>query len=160
MYTCQTNMKIYIRPQVVGEYSYVHTDVPTEEILESITALLNRRFEEPDTHGWVVTAITKLVSQLGHLPESVYSHSWLSISPPPIQTYNRWAISCGYCITRVCYKHQQRQVLRVLIFIKPQKYLRYLYDIAILARQYLRLHLGNYEVLRVCMQIELCEMFV
>lgn len=60
-------------PQVVGEYSYVHTDVPTEEILESITALLNRRFEESDTHGWVVTAITKLVSQLGHLPESVQS---------------------------------------------------------------------------------------
>ena len=42
-----------------------------EEILEKVTLLLGRRFEESDTHGWVVTAITKLVSQLGHMPESV-----------------------------------------------------------------------------------------
>ena len=42
-----------------------------EEILEKVTLLLGRRFEESDTHSWVVTAITKLVSQLGHMPESV-----------------------------------------------------------------------------------------
>ena len=57
--------------QVVGEYSYVQSDMETEDILERITSLLNHRFEENDTHGWVVTAITKLVSQIGHLPDSV-----------------------------------------------------------------------------------------
>ena len=58
-------------PQVVGEYAYVKEDMDTEEILEKVTLLLGRRFEEADTHGWVITAITKLVSQLGHMPESV-----------------------------------------------------------------------------------------
>jgi hypothetical protein len=55
----------------VGEYAYVKEDMDIEEILEKVTLLLGRRFEESDTHGWVVTAITKLVSQLGHMPESV-----------------------------------------------------------------------------------------
>ena len=59
--------------QVVGEYAYVQEDLDTADVLEKITALINRRFEEPDTHGWVVTAITKLVSHLGHMPESVQS---------------------------------------------------------------------------------------
>ncbi len=57
--------------QVVGEYSYVQSDLETEDIVERITSLLNRRFEESDTHCWVVTAITKLVSQLGYLPDGV-----------------------------------------------------------------------------------------
>ena len=57
--------------QVVGEYAYVKEDMDIEEILEKVTLLLGRRFEETDTHGWVITAITKLVSQLGHMPESV-----------------------------------------------------------------------------------------
>ena len=57
--------------QVVGEYAYVKEDMDIEEILEKVTLLLGHRFEESDTHGWVVTAITKLVSQLGHMPESV-----------------------------------------------------------------------------------------
>ena len=55
----------------MGEYAYVKEDMDIEEILEKVTLLLGRRFEESDTHGWVVTAITKLVSQLGHMPESV-----------------------------------------------------------------------------------------
>ena len=57
--------------QVVGEYAYVKEDMDIEEILEKVTLLLGRRFEEADTHGWVVTALTKLVSQFGHMPESV-----------------------------------------------------------------------------------------
>ena len=44
-----------------------------EAILEKVTALLGSRFSEADTYGWVVTAVTKLVSQLGHMPESVQS---------------------------------------------------------------------------------------
>ena len=60
--------------QVVGEYAYLLEDVDTEVILEKVTTLLGARFEEEETCGWVVSAITKLVSQLGHLPESVQSH--------------------------------------------------------------------------------------
>ena len=48
-------------------------DMELEEILENITLLLHRRFEDPDTHGWVITAITKLVSQLGYMPDPVQS---------------------------------------------------------------------------------------
>lgn len=61
-------------PQVVGEYAYLLEDSDTEVILEKVTALLGSRFEEADTCGWVVSAVTKLVSQLGHLPENVQSH--------------------------------------------------------------------------------------
>lgn len=59
--------------QVVGEYAYLLEELEMEEILESVTELLNRRFEDTDTHGWAISAITKLVSQLGHLPDSVQS---------------------------------------------------------------------------------------
>lgn len=58
---------------VVGEYAYVLEDTESEEVLEKVTQLLQRRLEETDTHCWVVTAITKLVAQLGHMPESVQS---------------------------------------------------------------------------------------
>lgn len=60
--------------QVIGEYAYLVEDTDTESILEKVTSLLGSRFNESDTRGWVVTAITKLVSQLGYLPESVQSH--------------------------------------------------------------------------------------
>ena len=59
--------------QVVGEYGYLAEEVGMEAILEKVTALLGSRFSEADTYGWVVTAVTKLVSQLGHMPESVQS---------------------------------------------------------------------------------------
>ena len=59
--------------QVVGEYAYVSEEVETEEILERVTSLLNRKFEDPDTHGWVVAMVTKLVSQLGYMPDEVQS---------------------------------------------------------------------------------------
>lgn len=48
-------------------------EVETESILERVTSLFNRRFEDPDTHGWVVAAVTKLVSQLGYMPDGVQS---------------------------------------------------------------------------------------
>ena len=60
--------------QVVGEYGYLMEDMGTEAVLEKVTTLLEARFEEEDTCGWVVTAITKLVAQLGHMPETVQSH--------------------------------------------------------------------------------------
>ena len=58
----------------MGEYAYLLEDIDTEVVLEKVTALLGSKFEEPDTCGWVVAAVTKLVSQLGHLPENVQSH--------------------------------------------------------------------------------------
>ena len=71
VYTIVNDVIITSCLQVVGEYAYVKEDMDIEEILEKVTLLLGRRFEEPDTHGWVITAITKLISQLGHMPESV-----------------------------------------------------------------------------------------
>ena len=65
--------RVHVYFQVVGEYAYVKPDVETEEVLEKVTLLLGSKFEDPDTHGWVVTAVTKLVSQLGYMPDSVQS---------------------------------------------------------------------------------------
>ena len=81
---------------MVGEYAYVMTDVDREDILEKVTGLLNRRYEEADTHGWVVTAITKLVSQIGHLPESVQSQLalYLTSTDTDIQQVRRVSL-CG-----------------------------------------------------------------
>ncbi len=60
--------------QVVGEYAYLLEDMDTEAVIEKVTTLLGSKFEEAETCGWVVSALTKLVSQLGHLPDSVQSH--------------------------------------------------------------------------------------
>ena len=59
---------------MLGEYGYLMEEVGVETILEKVTTLLEVRFEEEDTCGWVVTTITKLVAQLGHMPEIVQSH--------------------------------------------------------------------------------------
>ena len=58
---------------MVGEYAYVLEDTESEDVVEKVTQLLHRKFEEPDTHCWVVSAITKLVAQLGHMPDTVQS---------------------------------------------------------------------------------------
>jgi len=60
--------------QVVGEYAYLLEDMGVEEVIEKVTCLLGMKFKEAETCGWVVSALTKLVSQLGRLPESVQSH--------------------------------------------------------------------------------------
>ena len=67
-------MWMCVHVQVVGEYSYLLEDTGAEEVIEKVTRLLGMKFEEAETSGWVVSALTKLVSQLGHLPESVQSH--------------------------------------------------------------------------------------
>ena len=59
--------------QVVGEYSYVLEDTDTEEILEKITSLLMRTFEDRTTTNWVVSSVTKLVARLGSMPDNVQS---------------------------------------------------------------------------------------
>ena len=59
--------------QVVGEYSYVLEDIDTENILEKVTSLLTRRFEDKTTSHWVICCITKLVARLGSMPDSVQS---------------------------------------------------------------------------------------
>ena len=45
----------------------------TEEILEKITVLLTWRFEDKTTHSWVISSVTKLVTRLGSMPDSVQS---------------------------------------------------------------------------------------
>ncbi|XP_065884904.1 uncharacterized protein [Dysidea avara] len=59
---------------VVGEYAYLCEDVSSEEILKKITSLLNRKFDDKDTPTWVITAITKLVSQMGNFADEAQSH--------------------------------------------------------------------------------------
>ena len=58
---------------MVGEYSYVLDDTDTEDILEKITSLLTRRFDEKATSSWVISSVTKLVARLGSMPDSVQS---------------------------------------------------------------------------------------
>ena len=58
---------------MVGEYSYVLEDTDTEEILEKITSLLTRTFEDRSATNWVVSSVTKLVARLGSMPDVVQS---------------------------------------------------------------------------------------
>ena len=48
-------------------------DADTEGILEQVTSLLTRRFEDKTTSSWVVSSVTKLVARLGSMPDSVQS---------------------------------------------------------------------------------------
>ncbi|XP_067037313.1 AP-4 complex subunit epsilon-1-like isoform X2 [Acropora muricata] len=50
---------------VLGEYSYTASEYEPEVILEELITLLERKFEDPGTKAWVVSAIGKLMSQMG-----------------------------------------------------------------------------------------------
>lgn len=52
---------------VLGEYSYTASEYEPRVILEQLFSLLERKFEDPSTKGWIVTAIGKLASQIGQL---------------------------------------------------------------------------------------------
>ena len=86
---------------MVGEYSYVLDDTDTEDILEKITSLLTRRFDEKATSSWVISSVTKLVARLGSMPDSVQSQIaiYLASTDTDIQQviyYN--GIVLYYCI--------------------------------------------------------------
>ena len=97
-----TPLTLLPSPQVVGEYAYVLEDTESEEVLEKVTQLLQRRLEETDTHCWVVTAITKLVAQLGHMPESVQSQIaiYLVSTNTDVQEVCMWGWGRGVCAWR------------------------------------------------------------
>lgn len=65
---------------MVSEYNYVLEDMDLEELLEKVTSLLHRKFQDATTYSWVVSAITKLVSQLGHMSDIVHSQLILHLS--------------------------------------------------------------------------------
>ncbi|XP_015753041.1 PREDICTED: AP-4 complex subunit epsilon-1-like [Acropora digitifera] len=50
---------------VLGEYSYTASEYEPEVILEELITLLERKFEDPGTKAWVLSAIGKLMSQMG-----------------------------------------------------------------------------------------------
>ncbi|XP_068743856.1 uncharacterized protein [Montipora capricornis] len=52
---------------VLGEYSYTASEYEPEFILDELTNLLEGKFEDPSTKGWVLSAIGKLTSQMGQL---------------------------------------------------------------------------------------------
>lgn len=51
-----------------------------EELLEKMTSLLHRKFQDPTTYSWVVSAITKMVAQLGRMSDIVHSQLILHLS--------------------------------------------------------------------------------
>ncbi|KAL5469365.1 hypothetical protein EMCRGX_G030615 [Ephydatia muelleri] len=66
---------------VVSEYNYVlEGEVDLEELLEKMTSLLHRKFQDPTTYSWVVSAITKMVAQLGRMSDIVHSQLILHLS--------------------------------------------------------------------------------
>ncbi|XP_078360431.1 uncharacterized protein LOC144644775 isoform X2 [Oculina patagonica] len=52
---------------VLGEYSYTASEYEPQFILEQLFSLLERKFEDPSTKGWIITAVGKLTSQIGQL---------------------------------------------------------------------------------------------
>eukprot|EP00040_Diaphanoeca_grandis_P011727 m.60127 g.60127 ORF g.60127 m.60127 type:complete len:1231 (-) comp22804_c1_seq1:183-3875(-) len=57
---------------VVGEYAYLAKDYDQEVVLEEVAALLDRPVEDKVcTYSWVVSALTKLITQTGLYPDSV-----------------------------------------------------------------------------------------
>ena len=91
---------------MVSEYSYVLGDeVDLEELLEKMTSLLHRKFQDPATYSWVVSAITKMVVQLGRMSDIVHSQLILHLSSTHIDIQQVWCPShfyeCGH-ITWVC----------------------------------------------------------
>ena len=56
---------------VLGEYGYLCTDTPLDSITERLCDTVERQFSNPSTRCWVVSALCKLVAQMGELPEQV-----------------------------------------------------------------------------------------
>ena len=56
---------------VIGEYGYLCTDASPLDIVERLCDAVERQFSQPGTRCWVVSALCKLVAQLGKLPEQV-----------------------------------------------------------------------------------------
>ena len=51
-----------------------------EDIIEKITGLMNNEYEDPQTRSCVINAITRLVAQLGYLPDYVHSQVALNLT--------------------------------------------------------------------------------
>lgn len=56
---------------MLGEYSYLTPDHTLEEILLLLADTLERPHIGVETKGWIITAITKLIGQLGAYPTQV-----------------------------------------------------------------------------------------
>ena len=74
-------------------------DADTEGILEQVTSLLTRRFEDKTTSSWVVSSVTKLVARLGSMPDSVQSQVavYLASTDTDIQQVYRVCV-CVQCV--------------------------------------------------------------
>lgn len=57
---------------VLGEYGYLIEDgVELEDVADKLADAADRQFSHDSTRCWVVTALTKLVAQMGSMPETV-----------------------------------------------------------------------------------------
>eukprot|EP00002_Diphylleia_rotans_P013246 TRINITY_DN2580_c0_g1_i14.p1 TRINITY_DN2580_c0_g1~~TRINITY_DN2580_c0_g1_i14.p1 ORF type:complete len:1005 (-),score=216.92 TRINITY_DN2580_c0_g1_i14:162-3176(-) len=56
---------------VVGEYGYLSESHTLESIIDQMCDLADRHYESTETRGWIISALAKLVSQLGSCPSHV-----------------------------------------------------------------------------------------
>ncbi|XP_065178615.1 AP-4 complex subunit epsilon-1-like [Sycon ciliatum] len=68
------NILVKIMCWVLGEYSYLSEDYSAKDVLTALCKLLDRQYESnAETHGWIVSAISKIVSQQNQLPGEVWA---------------------------------------------------------------------------------------
>lgn len=58
---------VWIICWVLGEYSYTAPDYEPAFVLEQLFSLMERKFEDPSTKAWIVTAVGKLTSRIGQM---------------------------------------------------------------------------------------------
>ena len=108
---------------MVGEYSYVLEDTDTEEVLEKITRLLMRTFEDKTTTNWVVSSVTKLVARLGSMPDNVQSQVavYLASTDTDVQQVGNMFIDLTtgrVIVSLLCYNYKS-WVCIVDLFVLP-----------------------------------------
>lgn len=53
----------------MGEYGYLSDEFGLEALLETLCDVIDRQFTDEDTRCWLMSAITKLVAQMGAVPD-------------------------------------------------------------------------------------------
>lgn len=78
---------------VLGEYGYLIGDgVELEDVADQLADAVDRQFSHEATRCWVVVALTKLVAQMGRMPETV------------AEVASKYRNSCNVLLAKYCYE--------------------------------------------------------
>ena len=56
---------------ILGEFGFMSNEHEEDVLLQGLCDLMNRRVADPDVRGWIITAMAKICSRLGEVPEEV-----------------------------------------------------------------------------------------